>query len=104
MILYVRQKKRDKDVNNRVLDYVGEDEGGTIWENSIETCILTYVIYMTRASLMDEAGHSKLVLWTTQRDEVWREVGGVVKMGGYMCTHAWLMSIYGQSCYKNIVK
>jgi len=24
------------------LDYVGEGEGGMIWENSIETCILPY--------------------------------------------------------------
>ena len=31
--------KRDTDVKNRVLDSVGEGEGGMIWENSIETCI-----------------------------------------------------------------
>ena len=35
--------KRDTDVKNRLLDSVGEDEGGTIWENSTETCILSYV-------------------------------------------------------------
>ena len=35
--------KRDTDVNNRLLDYVGEGEGGMIWENSIETCTLPYV-------------------------------------------------------------
>ena len=35
--------KGDKDVKNRLLDYVGEEEGGMIWENSIETCILPYV-------------------------------------------------------------
>ena len=34
--------KRDTDVKNRVVDYVGEGEGGMIWENSIETCILPY--------------------------------------------------------------
>ena len=26
-----------------ILDYVGEGKGGTIWEKSIETCILLYV-------------------------------------------------------------
>ena len=31
--------ERDTDVK-RLLDYVGEGEGGMIWENSIETCIL----------------------------------------------------------------
>ena len=31
---------RDTDVKNRLLDSVGEGEGGMNWENSIETCIL----------------------------------------------------------------
>ena len=31
--------KRDTDVKNRLLDYVGEGEGGMIWENNTETCI-----------------------------------------------------------------
>ena len=35
--------KRDTDVKNRLLDYVGEGEGGMIWENSIEIRILPYV-------------------------------------------------------------
>ena len=35
--------KRDTYIKNRLLDSVGEGEGGIIWENSIETCILSYV-------------------------------------------------------------
>ena len=35
--------KRDTDVKNRLLDSVGEGEGGMIWENSIETYIWPYV-------------------------------------------------------------
>ena len=35
--------KRDTDVKNRLLDYVGEGEGGMIWESSIEMHILPYV-------------------------------------------------------------
>ena len=35
--------KSDTDIKNRILDSVGEGEGGIIWENSIETCILSYV-------------------------------------------------------------
>ena len=42
---------------------MGEGEGGMIWENSIETCILAYVKQMTNACSMHEAGHSKSVLW-----------------------------------------
>ena len=42
---------------------IGEGEGGKVWENSIETCILPYVKQTTSASSMHEAEHSKLVLW-----------------------------------------
>ena len=35
--------KRDTDVKSSLLDSVGEGEGGMIWENSIEACILWYV-------------------------------------------------------------
>ena len=39
----MRDSKTDTDVKNRLLDSVGEGEGGMICENSIETCILSYV-------------------------------------------------------------
>ena len=34
----MRDSKRDADVQKRLLDSVGEGEGGMIWENGIETC------------------------------------------------------------------
>ena len=36
----MQDSKRDTDVKNRLLDSMGEGEGGMIWENGIETCIL----------------------------------------------------------------
>jgi len=39
----MQDNKRDTFVKNRLLDYVGEGEGGISWDNSIETCILPYV-------------------------------------------------------------
>ena len=39
----MHRSKRDTDVQNSILDSVGEGEGGMIWENGIETCILSYV-------------------------------------------------------------
>ena len=33
--------KKDTDVYNGLLDSEGEGEGGMIWENGIETCILS---------------------------------------------------------------
>ena len=55
--------KRDTDVKDRLLDSVGEGEGGMIRKNSTETCILPYVKQMTSASSMHEAEHPKPVLW-----------------------------------------
>ena len=39
--LYARQQKRHRCIEQS-LDYVGEGEGGMIWENGIETCIISY--------------------------------------------------------------
>ena len=55
--------KGDTDVKDRILDSVGEGQGGMIWENSIETCTFSYVKQLTSTSLMHEAGHPKPVLW-----------------------------------------
>ena len=38
--LYARQQT-DIDVQNGLLDSEGQGEGGMIWENGIETCILS---------------------------------------------------------------
>ena len=36
----MQDSKKDADVYNGLLDSEGEGEGGMIWENGIETCIL----------------------------------------------------------------
>ena len=59
----MRDSKRDTDVKNRLLDSVGEGEGGMIWENSIETCILSYVKQIASPGSMHETGCSGLVHW-----------------------------------------
>ena len=46
MVPCMQDSKRDTDVYNSLLDSVGEGEGegegGMIWENGIETCIISY--------------------------------------------------------------
>ena len=37
----MQNTKRDTDVQNRLLDSVGEGESGMIWENGNETCKLS---------------------------------------------------------------
>ena len=73
--------KRDTDTKNRHLDSVGEGEGGMIWENSIETCILPYVKQITSSSLMHEIGHSKLVHWDKPDGWEGRLERGGIRMG-----------------------
>ena len=44
-----------------LLDSVGEGERGMIWENGIETCILSYVKRIPSPGSMNETGCSGLV-------------------------------------------
>ena len=61
MTLYVRQQKRHRCIE--VFWTLGEGEGGRIRENSIETCILSYVKQIVSPSSMHETGCSGLVHW-----------------------------------------
>ena len=45
----MQDSKRDTNVKNRLLDYVGEGRGGMISETITETGILPYVKQMTSA-------------------------------------------------------
>ena len=66
--------KRDTDVQNCFLDTVGEGEGGMIWENGIEICILSYVKQIAGLGSMHETGCSGLVHWDDP--EGWDGEGG----------------------------
>ena len=95
--------KRDTDVKNRLLNSVGEGEGGMIWEKSTETCILSYVKQITSPGLIHETGCSGLVHWDDP--EGWDGEGGGrrVQDGEHMYTHGWFMLMDGKNHY-NIVK
>ena len=81
----MQDSKRDTDVKNRLLDSVGEGEGGVIWENSIETCILSYVKQISSPGLMHETGHSGLVHWDNPEGWDGEGDGREVRMG-HTCT------------------
>ena len=92
MTLY---SKRDTDIKSRLLDSVGEGEGGMIWENSIETCILPCVKQIASPSSMHETGHSKPVHRDSPKGWDGEGGGSGVRDGGHMYTHGWFMSMYG---------
>ena len=59
----MRDSKRDTDVKNRLLDSVGEGEGGMIWENGIETCILSCKKRIASLGSIQDTGCLGLVNW-----------------------------------------
>ena len=100
--LYARQQKRHRCVE-KSFGLCGEGEGGMIWENGIETCILSYVKQTSSPGSMHEGGCSELVHW--HDPEGWEgEVGGRgTQDGEHMYTHAWFLWMLGKNHY-NIVK
>ena len=77
----MQNRKRDTDVQNRLLDSVGEGKGGVFQENSIETCMLSRVKQITSPGWMHETSARTWCTGKTQRDLVEREVGEGIGMG-----------------------
>ena len=88
----MRDRKRDTGVKNRLLNYVGEGEGGMIWQNSTEMCILPYVRQMTSASLRHKAGHSMPVLWDNPEGWGGEGSGRGIQDGGTH-VHLWVILV-----------
>ena len=65
---------------------MGEGEGGMIWENGIETCIISYKKQITSPGLMHDTGGWGLVPW--DYPEGWYGEGGgrEVQDGEHMYT------------------
>ena len=76
---------------------MGEGEGGMIWENGIETGIISYMIRIASPGLRHDTGCSGLVCWDDP--EGWyREVGGRdVQDGEQVYTCGGFMSMYGKT-------
>ena len=77
----MQNRKRDTDVQNRLLDSIGEDEGEMFQENSIGTCILSRAKQITSPGWMHETSARAWCTGKTQRDGVEREAGGGIRMG-----------------------
>ena len=82
----------------------GEGEGGMIWENGIETCIISYMKRVTSPGSMQDTGSLGLVHWDDP--EGWYgEGGGRYGEGGgrgvqdweHMYTHGGCMLMYGKT-------
>ena len=79
------------------MDSVGEGEGGRIWENGIETCIISYVKRIASPGSMQDTGGSGLVHWDDP--EGWSGEGGGRRAqdGEQVYTCGGFMLMYGKT-------
>ena len=56
------------------MDSVGEGEGGMIWENGIEICVISYMKWVASPGSMQDTGCLGLVHWDDP--EGWYREGG----------------------------
>ena len=91
----MQDSKKDTDVYNRLLDSEGEGEGGMIWENGIETCILSSKNRITSPCLTQDTACLGLV-HGDDPERCYGEGGGRgVHVLECMYTRVGFMSMYG---------
>ena len=95
MTLYARQQKRHRCIEQSF--GLGEGEGGMIWENGIETCIISYMKQIASPGLMHDTGCLGLVHWDDP--EGWYVEGGGrgVQDGEQVYTRGGFMLMYGKT-------
>ena len=76
---------------------MGEGEGGMIWENGTEICIISYMKRVASLGLMHDTGCLGLVHW--DNPEGWYGEGGGwrVQDGEHMYTCGIFILIYGKT-------
>ena len=79
------------------MDSVGEGEGGEIWENGIETCILSYVKRIASPGSMHDTGCLGLLHWNDPEEWDGEGVGKGVQDGEHMYSRGEFMSMFGKT-------
>ena len=76
---------------------MGEGEDGMIWENGIETCIISYMKQIASPGLMHDTGRLGQVHWNNP--EGWCGEGGGrgIQDGEHVYTHGRFMLMYGKN-------
>ena len=76
---------------------MGEGEGGKIWENGIEICIISYMKRVASPDLMHDTGCLGLVHWDDPEGWYGEGRGRRVRDGEHMYACGGFISIYGKN-------
>ena len=79
------------------MDSVGEGEGGMIWENGIETCILSCKKVITSLGSIQDTGCLGLVHWDDPEGWFGEGEGREVQDEEHMYTCGRFMLMYGKT-------
>ena len=93
----MQDSKRDADVQNGLLDSEGKGEGGMIWENGTETCIISYKKQIASLSSMQDTGCLGLVHWDDPEGWYGERGGRGVQEWELMYTRGGFMLMYGKT-------
>ena len=76
---------------------MGEGEDGMIWENGIETCIISYMKRIASPGLMHDTGCSGLLHWNDLEGWYREGRGKGFQDGEHVDTHGGFMLMYGKT-------
>ena len=76
---------------------MGEGDGGMVWENGTETCIISYVKRIASPGSMHDTGCSGLVHWDDPEGWDGEGSGRGIQGGEHMYTCGGFMSMYGKT-------
>ena len=79
------------------MDSVGKGEGGMIWENGIETCIISYMKQITSPGSMQDTGCLGLVHWDDPKRWYGEGGGSGVRDGEHVYTRGRFKLMYGKT-------
>ena len=93
----MQDSKKDTDVYSGLLDSEGEGEGGMIWENGIETCIVSRKNRIASLCPMQDTACLGLVHGDDPEGCYGERGGGGVHVWERIYTRGGFMSMYGET-------
>ena len=94
--LYARQQKRHRYIE-QPFGLCGRGRGAVIWENGIETCVISCKKRIASPGSMQDTGSLGLVHWDDPEEWFGERGGRGVQDGEHMYTRGRFMLMYGKT-------